>query len=83
MSWMRLLVVMNMNSIAVPTLACGPGPELIYFLYALLGAGIVCAACFLWGIICLFTKMRTLGVCLITFSLLAVGGGLAWLGVLH
>jgi len=82
MSGMRLLVTMNLNSIAVPMLACGPGPELIFFFYALLGAGAVCA-CFLWGIICLFTKMRTLGVCLITFSLLAVGAGLAWLGVPH
>jgi len=64
-------------------LACGPGPELVIFFYAMLGAGAVCAGCLLWGIVCLLTKMRTLGVCLIMFSLLAVGGALAWLGILH
>jgi hypothetical protein len=80
---MRLLVTRNMNSIGVPMLACGPGPELILIFYGVIAAGVVCACCFLWGIVCLFTKMRTLGVCLITGSLMAVGGGLTWLGLLH
>ena len=74
---------MTMNSIAVPILACGPGPEIFVFLYALAGAAAICAGCFLWGIICLCTKMRTLGVCLMTFSLLAAGAALSWLGIIH
>ncbi len=80
---MLRLVMENMNYLAVPMFACGPGPELIIFLYAVIAAGVLCSASFLFGIVCLFTKMRTLGIYLIAFSVLAAGAGLAWLGILH
>lgn len=76
---LRLLVIMNIGS--SPFLACGPGPEVLFFYYAVLGGGILCVVCFLGGALCIFTRLRSFGLLLVSFSVLLAGGILWRLGI--
>jgi hypothetical protein len=75
-----LCLLVIMNSFLTPFLACGGGgiPTVVFAVY---GAGILSIAFFLVGVVCLFTRLRSFGVWLVSFSVLFAGGILWRLGI--
>jgi hypothetical protein len=73
-----MLVIMN--TCLSPFLACGPGAGLLFFYWPILAGGIFCVVCFLGGAVCIFTRLKSFGVWLVSFSILLAGGILWRLG---
>ena len=55
---------------AMTMLACGPGPEILYFVCAVYGAVAVALGLFVWGAIALGRGRIPLGVALVSISAL-------------
>lgn len=74
-------MLVTMSNYLTPFLACGGGGIPALFFFAIYGGGILSLAFFLVGVVCLFTRLRTFGVWLVSFSALIAGTLGWWLGL--